>query len=118
MGLGLTCNPKNLQFYGLYLLLIKEYLLLNCRFLESQVGLRISHNDSCLLLEESMGSCGYHGVPEPELSGSLNSEPKTCNLKPQTSTHKPTNYIYQHLPCTLNWGYMVPTGGYLGPNRG
>ena len=25
---------------------------------------------------------------------------------------------YQDLPCTLNWGYMVPNRGYLGPNRG
>ena len=24
----------------------------------------------------------------------------------------------QDLPCTLNWGYMVPNSGYLGPNRG
>ena len=31
-----TCNPNNLQFYGLYLL-IKGYLLLNCRLLEPQV---------------------------------------------------------------------------------
>ena len=21
-------------------------------------------------------------------------------------------------PCTLNWGYMVPNNGYLGPPRG
>ena len=35
-----TCNPKNLQFYGFYLL-IKGYLLLNCRLLEPQVGLRV-----------------------------------------------------------------------------
>ena len=34
-----TCNPNNLQFYGLYLL-IKGYLLLNCRFLEPQVSLK------------------------------------------------------------------------------
>ena len=34
------CNPNNLQFYGLYLL-IKGYLLLNCRFLEPQVGFRV-----------------------------------------------------------------------------
>ena len=33
----LTCNPNNLQFYGLYLL-IKGYLLLNCRLLEPQVS--------------------------------------------------------------------------------
>ena len=27
--------------------------------------------------------------------------------------------IIQDLPCTLNWGYMVPnSGGYLSPNRG
>ena len=32
-----TCNPNNLQFYGLYLL-IKGYLLLNCRLLEPQVN--------------------------------------------------------------------------------
>ena len=25
---------------------------------------------------------------------------------------------YQDLPCTLDWGYMVPNSGYLGPNRG
>ena len=24
----------------------------------------------------------------------------------------------QDLPRTLNWGYMVPNSGYLGPNRG
>ena len=24
----------------------------------------------------------------------------------------------QDPPCTLNWGYMVPSSGYLGPNRG
>ena len=24
----------------------------------------------------------------------------------------------QDLPCTLNWAYMVPNSGYLGPNRG
>ena len=24
----------------------------------------------------------------------------------------------QDLPSTLNWGYMVPNSGYLGPNRG
>ena len=35
-----TCNPNNLQFYGLYLL-IKGYLLLNCRLLEPQVGIVI-----------------------------------------------------------------------------
>ena len=33
---ALTCNPNNLQFYGLYLR-IKGYLLLNCRLLEPQV---------------------------------------------------------------------------------
>ena len=27
--------------------------------------------------------------------------------------HDPTN---QDPPCTLDWGYMVPTSGYLGPN--
>ena len=32
-----TCNLNNLQFYGLYLL-IKGYLLLNCRLLEPQVN--------------------------------------------------------------------------------
>ena len=32
-----TCDSNNLQFYGLYLL-IKGYLLLNCRLLEPQVG--------------------------------------------------------------------------------
>ena len=37
-----TCNPNNLQFDGLYLL-IKGYLLLNCRFLEPQVTL-ITYN--------------------------------------------------------------------------
>ena len=26
--------------------------------------------------------------------------------------------LYQDPPCTLNWGYMVPNSGYLGPNRG
>ena len=26
--------------------------------------------------------------------------------------------VYRDLPCTLNWGYMVPNSGYLGPNRG
>ena len=26
--------------------------------------------------------------------------------------------MYQDPPCTLNWGYMVPNSGYLGPNRG
>ena len=26
--------------------------------------------------------------------------------------------LYQDPPCTLNWGYMVPNGRYLGPNRG
>ena len=31
-----TCNPNNLQFYGLYLQ-TKGYLLLNCRLLEPQV---------------------------------------------------------------------------------
>ena len=36
----------------------------------------------------------------------------------------PTNFatnnfsIYQDLPCTLNWGFVVPNSGYLGPNRG
>ena len=25
---------------------------------------------------------------------------------------------YQDLPCTLNWGYMIPNSGYLGSNRG
>ena len=25
---------------------------------------------------------------------------------------------YQDPPSTLNWGYMVPNRGYLGPNRG
>ena len=29
-----------------------------------------------------------------------------------------TGIIYQDLPCTLNWGYMVPNSRYLGPNRG
>ena len=23
--------------------------------------------------------------------------------------------LYQDPPCTLNWGYMVPNSGYLGP---
>ena len=26
--------------------------------------------------------------------------------------------VPQDLPCTLHWGNMVPTSGYLGPNRG
>ena len=26
--------------------------------------------------------------------------------------------VNQDLPCTLNWGYMVPNSRYLGPNRG
>ena len=26
--------------------------------------------------------------------------------------------VNQDLPCTLNWGCMVPNSGYLGPNRG
>ena len=26
--------------------------------------------------------------------------------------------LYQDPPCTLNWGYMVPNSGYLGPYRG
>ena len=26
--------------------------------------------------------------------------------------------IDQDLPSALNWGYMVPNSGYLGPNRG
>ena len=43
-GLGYSCNPNNLQFYGLYLLLkgylLKGYLLLNFRLLEPQVGFR------------------------------------------------------------------------------
>ena len=25
--------------------------------------------------------------------------------------------MYQDLPSTLNWGYMVPNSGYLGPNK-
>ena len=25
--------------------------------------------------------------------------------------------VYQDPPCTLNWGYMFPNSGYLGPNR-
>ena len=29
-----------------------------------------------------------------------------------------TASVPQDLPCTLNWGYMVPNGRYLGPNRG
>ena len=38
--LGFTCNPKNLQFYGLCLL-IQRYLLLNCRLLDPQVGFKV-----------------------------------------------------------------------------
>ena len=45
-GLRFTCNPNTLQFYRLYLL-IKGYLLLNCRLLEAQVGL--STGRFCLL---------------------------------------------------------------------
>ena len=37
----LACNPNNLQFYELYLLM-KGYLLLNCRLLEPQVVLSSS----------------------------------------------------------------------------
>ena len=29
-----------------------------------------------------------------------------------------TGIMYQDPPCTLNWGYMVPNSGYLGPYRG
>ena len=36
------------------------------------------------------------------------------NYKPNLSGGAP----YQDLPCTLNWGYMVPNSGYLSPNRG
>ena len=25
-------------------------------------------------------------------------------------------HVNQDLPCTLNWGYMFPNSGYLGPN--
>ena len=25
---------------------------------------------------------------------------------------------YQDLPCTLNWGYMVPNSGFFGPHEG
>ena len=47
--MGNPCNPKNLQFYGLYLL-IKGYLLLNCRLLEPQVGTTVYYGHACLLV--------------------------------------------------------------------
>ena len=39
--MGTTCNPNNLQFYELYLL-IKGYLLLNGSLLEPQEGAETS----------------------------------------------------------------------------
>ena len=37
------------------------------------------------------------------------------NPKPLSYHPLPT---YQDLPSTLNWEYMIPNSGYLGPNRG
>ena len=41
---------------------------------------------------------------------------KQTNGSEQRSCHQVCS-DYQDLPCTLNWGYMVPNSGYLGPNR-
>ena len=40
-----------------------------------------------------------------EVSGRLREWMQSCRL-----------IVYQDLPCTLSWGYMVPNSGYLGPN--
>ena len=39
-----------------------------------------------------------------QVLGNPNSALQALNPKP-----------YQDPPCTLNWGYMVPNSGYLGP---
>ena len=41
---------------------------------------------------------------------------KASRYKNPEYDHRRTHY--QDLPCTLNWGYMVPNDGYLSPNRG
>ena len=33
------------------------------------------------------------------------------------SFHEPRGDFGMFLPGTLNWGYLVPNSGYLGPNR-
>ena len=51
--------------------------------------------------------------------------PQHCGLQESYVQHawtvwfvRPKGSMYQDLPSTLNWGYMVPNSGYLGPNRG
>ena len=39
-------------------------------------------------------------------------EPAACKADPAEGAERGSP------PCTLNWGYMVPNSGYLGPNRG
>ena len=34
------------------------------------------------------------------------------------STHVAGDSIFQDPPSTLNWGYMAPDSGYLGPDKG
>ena len=43
---------------------------------------------------------------------------KCLRSKVSPKEMRESNFTYQDLPCTLNWGYMVPNSGYLGPNRG
>ena len=43
-------------------------------------------------------------------------ESKSQGVKGGTISGKVS--VHQDLPCTLNWGYMVPNSGYLSPNRG
>ena len=57
---------------------------------------------------------GYIGVIEVGINiGSFH-----VRLQPWSADGPVCMEIYQNLPCTLNWGYMVPNSGYLSPNRG
>ena len=41
-----------------------------------------------------------------------------CWGPPISGNYHTSSTLYQDPPCTLNWGYMVPNSGYLGPNKG
>ena len=43
---------------------------------------------------------------------------RACREEAKLWKYPYTYELYQDLPCTLNWGYMAPNSGYLGPNRG
>ena len=55
-------------------------------------------------------------ITEPCDSGALE-EHQSRNLR-QNFRLRAFSVYNQDSPCTLDWGYMIPNSGYLGPNSG